>query len=142
MTCVATELENWRRQQPEPRGQVLTGDAGVRLRRDPDTTFGVDVAYVSSDVIAQQSEDSTIIDGVPVLAVAILSPSDTIEDINEMIDAYLDAGVALVWIFDPRRRTITIHRPDGEPELVNVQQELSGEPQLPGFRVPVRRLFE
>src|SRR4051794_36046887 len=29
MTCTATELENWRRLQPEPRGEILTGDAGV-----------------------------------------------------------------------------------------------------------------
>jgi len=29
-----------------------------------------------------------------------------------------------------------------EPELFNVTQEISGEPHLPGFRVPIHRLFE
>src|SRR5437868_122881 len=62
MTCTATELETWRRQLPAPRGQVLTGDAGVRLRRNPDTTFGVDLVYVSADVLAQQTGDSTLIE--------------------------------------------------------------------------------
>jgi hypothetical protein len=37
---------------------------------------------------------------------------------------------------------VMVHRPDAEPELFNIRQELSGEPHLPGFRVPVARLFE
>lgn len=142
MTRMAQELANWLDKQPEPRGQVLTGDAGVRLRRNPDTTFGVDVAYVSAEVLAQQSEESTIIDGIPTVAVEILSPKDMIEDINEKIDAYLDAGVPLVWIVNPYHHTVMVYQPDAEPVLFNVQQELTGEPHLPGFRVPVRRLFE
>jgi Uma2 family endonuclease len=142
MAIITAELVNWLRQRPEPRGQVLTGDAGVRLRRDPDTTVGVDVAYVSAEVLARQPAETTIIDGAPVLAVEILSPNDTIEEINEKIDAYLAAGVPLVWIIDPYRRTVTSHRPDAEPALFNIRQELTAEPHLPGFAAEVRRLFE
>src|SRR5207244_109794 len=141
MVRVARFLDNWLDQQPEPRGQVLCGEAGVRLRRDPDTTAGVDVVYVSAEVMARQSDDTTLIDGVPVLAVEIRSPNDTVEEINEKIDDYLAAGVALVWVIDPHRRTVEICRPGAEPELVNVRQELSGEPHLPGFRVPVAQIF-
>jgi Uma2 family endonuclease len=142
MTCVATELEIWRRQQPEPRGQVLTGDAGVRVSQNPDTTFGVDVVYISAQVMTQQTQDSTIIDGLLTLAVEILSPHDTQADIEEKIDAYLDVGVPLVWIVNTRRKTVTVYSPGAEPVLFNVQQELSGEPHLPGLRLPLRRLFE
>jgi len=46
MVCVSTVLKNWRDQQPEPRGVVYCGEAGVRLHRNPDTTVGVDVTYV------------------------------------------------------------------------------------------------
>ncbi len=138
---MARFLDVWLDQQPEPRGSVLCGEAGVRLSRDPDSTVGVDVVYVSAEVAAQQAEDTTLIDGVPVLAVEILSPNDTQDEINEKIDTYLGAGVALVWIIDPRRRTVTIHRPGREPEFVNALQELTGEPHLPGFRVPVAELF-
>ena len=58
-------VDNWLDQQPPPRGQVLGGEAGVRLFRDPDTTVGIDVVYVSHEVIIQQTEESTLVDGVP-----------------------------------------------------------------------------
>jgi Uma2 family endonuclease len=142
MICVGTELELWLRQQPPPRGQVLGGEVGVRLSRDPDTTVGVDVVYVSTDVIVRQTDETTLIDGVPTLAVEILSPNDTIEEIHEKITVYQSAGVPLVWVLNPYDRTVTVYRPDAEPDSFNVREELSGEPRLPGFRVPVARLFE
>ncbi len=142
MVRVGQALANWLDQQPEPRGAVLCGEAGVRLRRNPDTTVGVDVVYVSAEVYARQTDESTVVDGVPVLVVEILSPSDTVEEINEKIDDYRSAGVPLVWVIDPYDRTVTVYRPGAEPELVNARQELTAEPHLPGFRVPVARLFE
>ena len=141
MARITRFLDEWVDLQAEPRGSVLCGEAGVRLRKDPDSTVGVDVVYVSAEVAARDSEETTLIEGVPILAVEILSPSDQQEDINEKIDDYLAVGVALVWIVNPHHRTVEIFRPGAEPELVNVRQELSGEPHLPGFRVAVAKLF-
>jgi Uma2 family endonuclease len=141
MIRVGKFRDNWLDQQPQPRGSVLGGEAGVRLTRNPDTTVGIDVVYVSAEVAARQPDDTTLVDGVPIFAVEILSPNDTVEEIDEKIDEYLSAGVLLVWIIDPRDSTVTIYRPNQAPELVNVNQELSGQPHLPGFRVPVAELF-
>src|SRR5262249_38043519 len=85
-------LDNWLDGQSEPRGQIVGGEVGVRLRSDPDTAVGIDVAYISAEVVARQTDDTTLIDGVPVLAVGILSPSDTVEEIDEKVDSYLAAG--------------------------------------------------
>jgi Uma2 family endonuclease len=141
MARVAQHLDNWLDQQPEPRGSVLCGEAGCRLRRNPDTTVGIDVVYIAADLAAQESEETSLIDGVPVLVVEILSPNDTQEQVHEKIDDYLEAGVALVWVIDPHDRTVRIYRPGAEPELANVRQELSGEPHLPGLRVAAAQLF-
>src|SRR5262245_55737576 len=84
-TRVARFLDVWLDEQPEPRGQVLSGEAGVRLQRDPDRTVGVDVVYVSAEVYARQTDATTLIEGVPVLAVEILSPSENMEEIDEKI---------------------------------------------------------
>ena len=141
-TKVAKLLDIWLDQQPPPRGEVLTGEAAFRLRRDPDTTVGVDVAYVSAEVAAKSPETAFLIDGAPVLAVEILSPKDRHEDIVAKVEEYLGTGVQGVWIIDPDLKTVTVYRADIPPTLFNVSQELSGEPFLPGFRVKVAELFK
>src|SRR4051812_7244853 len=77
MARVASLLDNWRDRQGEPRGAVMCGEVGVRLRRNPDTTVGVDVIYVSPELAAHEPGDTNLVDGVPLLAVEILSPSTT-----------------------------------------------------------------
>lgn len=141
VATITTELEIWRRSQPQPRGQVFTGDTGVRLSRNPDVTVGADVLYVSPDVLARQTAAISIIDGIPTLVVEILSPNTTIEDLNEKIDAYLAANVPVVWIVDPYRRTVVSYQPKTEPVLFTASQDLTAEPHLPGFRVAVAQLF-
>jgi Uma2 family endonuclease len=141
MAAVSHFLEVWRRSQPQPRGEVLCGEAGCRLRQTPDSIVGIDVAYISAEVAARPPEETTLIDGVPILVVEILSPNDTQEQIDEKIDAYLRAGVALVWVIDTHDRTVLIYRPNEAPGLVNIHQELTAEPHLPGFRVRLADLF-
>jgi len=142
MIRVGKFLDNWLDEQPSPRGQVLGGEAGVRLSHDPETTVGIDVVYVSAEVVIRQTGETSLIDGVPTLAVEILSPNDTVEEIHEKMTTYRLAGVPLVWLLNPYYHTVTVHRLDAEPELFNIHQELSAEPHLPGFRVPVAQLFE
>jgi Uma2 family endonuclease len=134
-------LVDWVRKQPEPRGAVHSGEAGCILARDPDVTVGIDVLYLSPELAARPMDDTTMIDGVPTLAVEILSPSNTEEEVNDKLDAYRSARVTLVWVVDPHLRTVTVLRPDTGPELFNDTQELTAEPHLPGFRVPVADIF-
>jgi Uma2 family endonuclease len=142
MAAVTYFLEAWRRSRPEPRGKVVCGEAGVRLRHTPDITVGVDAAYISPEVAGRRTADTTMIDGAPILSVEILSPNDAIEEIDEKIDTYLNAGVMLVWVIHPRRRTVTVYRPGADPKLFAGADELTGEPHLPGLRVAVAHLFE
>jgi Uma2 family endonuclease len=120
---------------------VLSGEAGVSFPRGADTDVTLDVVYAPAGVTARQSDGATRIDGVPVLAVEILSPHDMLGEIDEKIDSCRDAGVPLLWVINPHWRTVKIYRQGAEPELVNLRQELSGAPHLPGFRVRVAQLF-
>jgi Uma2 family endonuclease len=142
LALICAELINWLRQQPLPRGQVLGGEAGVRLLRDPDVIVGIDVVYVAPEVVVRQTDETTLIDGVPTLAVEILSPSDTVQEIKDKLALYRRAQVPLVWVIDPYSKTVTVHSATHLPVLFNIDQELSADPHLPGFRVPVSRLFE
>lgn len=143
MMNVGFVIKSWLRSQPEPRGKLYGGEAGVRLRGTPDSTVGVDVVYAPTEVVAVQNDDeTTLLDGVPTLAVEILSPNDTQDQIEEKIDDYLAAGVPIVWIVNTHRRTVTVNRPGQEPALFNRNQRLPEEPQMPGFAPAVAELFE
>jgi Uma2 family endonuclease len=140
---VSQLLENWCDTQPEPRGAIFAGEAGVRLRDDPELVVGIDLVYLAPEVTARvmADQETTMIAGVPTLAIEILSPSNTLETILDKIDVYLGAGVPQVWILEPHFRTVTIHRPGHDPVMLNATQELDGSTELPGFRVPVARIF-
>lgn len=142
MVRIAHLLESWLDQQPSPRGQILCGEAGVILGHDPETSVGIDVVYISAELAANQSGETSLIDGTPTLVVEILSPSDKEEETNEKTDKYLAVGVSLIWIVDPHDKTVLVHRPGELPELFNVKHELVADPHLPGCRVPVARIFE
>ncbi len=138
---VAHFLKAWLETRPNGRGVVASGEAGFRLRREPETFVGIDVAYVSPEMAAGRDPKSKFYEGPPVLAVEILSPSDQHERIVEKVELYLEVGAA-VWVVDPDFRTVSVHRA-GEPvALYNDRQELDGGPELPGFRVAVSRLFD
>jgi Uma2 family endonuclease len=140
-TRLAYLLESWLEKQPQPRGGVHSGEAGCRLARDPDIIVGIDVVYISPALAAAPSDDTTLIDGVPTLAVEILSPSTTEQEVNDKLDAYRTAAVPLVWLVDPYLRVVTVLRPDAPPEMVNENQELTAEPRLPGLRIRVADIF-
>jgi Uma2 family endonuclease len=138
---LARLLGLWLQNQPPLRGELLCGDAAFRLKADPETTVGIDVAYISQERSAQTADAAFLIEGPPVLAVEVLSPNDAHQDIVDKIALYLETGVAVVWIADPELRTVTVHRNDSEPVLYSASQELRGDPELPGFRVKVADLF-
>lgn len=135
-------LGTWRDAHPERAYKVHSGEAAFRLRTSPDSIVGTDVAVARADLPRVKPRKGTaFLDGPPVLAVEILSSSDDHEGIVNKVRAYLDADVPLVWVVDPDFRYVIAHRPDAEPELFNVRQELTAEPALPGFRAPVARIF-
>ncbi len=134
-------LQNWLDKQPAPRGVVVSGEAGVRLSRNPDSSVGIDVAYISAEQVAATPKNAFLIEGAPVLAVEIMSASDRNDDVTDKMEEYIDAGVKLVWRVEPALGMVTVLRPGTEPEGINVHGYLDGEPSLPGFRVAVAEIF-
>lgn len=143
MSYIAATLVFWLRSQPQPRGNVYSGEAGVRLRSPVETIVGVDVVYAPPDVVSAQSDDeTTVLDGIPTLVVEILSPSDRQDDIEAKIDEYLDVGVPLVWTVNTHRRSVTVFYQDRAPRLFIGSERLPEHPAMPGFAPTVDELFE
>jgi Uma2 family endonuclease len=77
----------------------------------------------------------------PDLAVEIVSPSNRVSELEAKARELLAAGVRLVWIVDPLRRTVTICEADAGRRVLHEEAELDGGEVLPGFRLPLARLF-
>ena len=79
--------------------------------------------------------------GAPDLAVGVVSPGDTMYEIEETVDDFLAAGTRLVWVVNPRRRTVTVYRPGPRVSILKEPDQLSGEEVVPGFACTVGELF-
>jgi Uma2 family endonuclease len=140
MTCLVSRLGDWK-QTLHAGGWLMGGDVGCILSRDPDSTVGIDIAYFGQEVVDQQDNRAALVDGAPILAVEIQSPSDTVRNVDEKTGVYLDAGVKLVWNIDPHSKTITVVGQERLPVLYNVTQTITGEPWLPGLSIAVKDVF-
>ncbi len=135
-------LKAWLATQSSPSGDLYSGEVGCILRHEPASNVGIDVAFFSAATVAAQTAETTMLDGVPVLAVEILSPSDRLEDLAEKIELYLEVGGSVIWLVDPRFKTVTVYRSDAEPQLFNITQSLADQPGLSGLQLAVKDIFE
>ena len=118
---------------------AVYNQSGFILDRDPDVLLEPDVAFVQRSRVPANPDAYPEL--APDLVVEIVSPSQTGPSIEEKTSIYLAAGVRLIWVLDPVRRTVRVRRPDGTDQLLADRDVLDGEDVLPGFQVPVAQLF-
>jgi Uma2 family endonuclease len=78
---------------------------------------------------------------VPDLAVEVDLTSGRKPGGQQRVLDYLEAGVPLVWVIDPRSRSAMVYRPDGSAELIRPEGALDGAEVVPGFRLELASLF-
>ena len=123
-------------------GVVLSGDPGFVLVRGPDTVRGPDVAFVREERVPTGEDARRFFEGAPDLAVEVRSPSDRPGMLEKKVRGYLAAGSRLVWVVDPRARTVVVHAPDAVARTLTAADAVDGGDVLPGFRAPARAFFE
>jgi Uma2 family endonuclease len=108
-----------------------------RARRAPDA------AWIRSDRLAAipAAEQERILPIAPDFVIELRSPSDRIEDLLAKMQEYADNGVLLGWLIDPLQRRCYELRPDRPMTTYVDPTELSGDPELPGFRLDLTRIW-
>jgi Uma2 family endonuclease len=81
------------------------------------------------------------IDLVPDLAVEVTSPNDLADVQQQKIIEYFRAGVRLVWAIYPERRIVHVYEAQDKIRVVTESGILDGGIVLPGFQLPLDRLF-
>jgi Uma2 family endonuclease len=129
-------------------GRVTAAETGYLVNRDPagrDTVLAPDVGFIAAGRIPATLPDGYV-PFAPDLAVEVVSPGNTQEEINLKIESYLRYRTRLVWIIYPREQRIHAYTPSQDPshasvEFLTIDDSLDGRDVLPGFRVSVRALF-
>jgi Uma2 family endonuclease len=121
-------------------GFVAGADGTVRLLaglvRIPDLAF-ISWHRVGSKEYPRQP----IPDLVPDLAIEVLSENNTEQEMMRKLKEYFLAGVRLVWLVDPAKRTVRVYvAPDRETVLTE-EETLTGGDVLPGLALPLRQVF-
>lgn len=133
------QLMLWNRQHQ--LGYVYESSAGFTL---PDGSVrSPDAAWLSRAAFEKltEAQRQRFPPGCPEFVVEVRSPSDGLAVLRRKMEDYLANGVQLGFLLDPTAATATIYRPDQAPEeLVGFEQQLSGEPVLPGFSLDLRFL--
>jgi Uma2 family endonuclease len=109
------------------------------IRRRPD------VAFVSAEKwpIERPLPETGDWEIIPDLAVEVISPNETFEDVLAKMREYFHFGVRQVWIVSPLHQVIYIYdSPTTSPRLLTAADELDGGALLPGLRLPVGSLFQ
>jgi Uma2 family endonuclease len=122
-------------------GAVFAADTGFRIARAPDTVRAPDVSFVRKDRLPETGFPAGYWPGPPDLAVEVVSPSDSADDVESKVHEYLSNGVRLVWVVFPLERAAAVHRSGAPSEILGESDALDGDEVLPGFRYPLARLF-
>lgn len=117
-------------------GTVFAAETGFRLSGD--TVLAPDCAFVSKSRMAKTPKKPGFFRGAPDLAVEALSPGDSAEEVDEKIQEWLAGGVRLLWVINPKAKTISVYRAGGARlTVLKAGETLSGEKVVPGFQCEV-----
>jgi len=120
-------------------GEVCAAETGFILSHKPDTIRAPDAAFVAA---SRAKSVEGFFDGAPDLAVEVVSPGDSHEEVQQKVLDYLNAGTKMIWIVQPRTRTITVHRSLKDVYTLTENDALDGGDVLPGFSVSVQDVFK
>jgi Uma2 family endonuclease len=123
-------------------GRVAGADGAFILQRNPYTVRIPDVSFVRMDRLPPPEQRRRFLELAPDLAVEVVSPSDSANDVQEKVREYLDYGVQLIWVVHPLQRTVTVYRPDRSAHVLYDEDALDGGDVLPGFTLLVATIFE
>jgi Uma2 family endonuclease len=103
-----------------------------------------DIAFFAKERLQGMTEiPSGYLEGAPDLAVEVLSPGNTVEEIHEKLVEYFENGTRLAWVIHPTEKYVLVYRCAQEPDrLLKSADTLNGEEVIPGFSLPIAELFQ
>ncbi len=122
-------------------GIVLAAETGFQIERNPDLVRAPDASFIRKSRLIEGLPKGFFA-GVPDLAVEVVSPNDSKREVAEKVNMWLAHGTQIVWVADPTPMTVVINRVGQNPRTLGLQNEIRDEPLLPGFVLPLAKVFK
>ncbi len=78
----------------------------------------------------------------PDFVIELRSNSDALTFLTAKMQEYMDSGVRLGWLIDPFQGRVHVYRPSAPVEVLEGPETLSGDPELPGFSLDLKPIWE
>jgi len=122
-------------------GYGLSSDGMMRIA--PHLIRIPDVSFVSWVTLGARAVPNTPVPRLrPDLAIEVISEGNSRQEMETKLHEYFDAGVPLVWYVYPETRTVDAFTAPREKITLKVGDSLDGGAVLPGWVLPVSRIFE
>lgn len=128
---IAADFVIWNRQTK--LGKVFDSSTCFKLPNGADRS--PDVAWIKQErwdtLTPEEKEKFPPI--APDFVLELMSPSDNLKATQEKMREYMENGVKLGWLIDPKTCRVELYRPGKDVEVIESPKILSGEDILPGF---------
>jgi len=134
------QARNWAKE--DGTGKIFDSSTGFKLPNNADRS--PDTAWVTRARLAQLSleQKRKFIPLCPDFVAELRSPSDELEKVKAKMDEYIANGALLGWLIDPETRKVYVYRPNKPVEVLDNPQQVSGDPELPGFVLEMQESWE
>lgn len=126
-----TDLSLWNRQTK--LGHVFSSSTIFRLpkggNRSPDAAWVTNEVWASLTLEAQEKFPPIC----PNFVIELRSRTDSLSQLQEKMQEYLDSGLQLGWLINPQAQQVEIYRPNQSIEIIQLPAKLSGESILREF---------
>ena len=138
-STITFELEFWKRKKGS--GQVF--DSSTAFKFANGATRSPDAAWISQERWDSLSEweQEKFPPIAPDFVIELMSASDISKTSQQKIVEYIENGVQLAWLINPKEEIVFIYRADGTiSKVTDFEQKLSGENVLEGFELALKLL--
>ena len=137
---IVKQLANWAEQ--DGRGFGFGPDSGYDLPNGANR--GPDASWVLKSRLATltKAQKDAFLPLCPDFAIGLRSGSDRLPTLREKMLEYIENGSRLAWLIDPKSRKVYVYRPGAEEDVLDNPQSVSADPELPGFRLDLARVWD